>query len=67
METYNYRLYCTDCKSVTPHDFPNVENYKASDSIGTSFIKSLFNGLSGSMISGQAHRQCTHCGNEFDS
>ncbi|PSU45499.1 hypothetical protein C9J12_22620 [Photobacterium frigidiphilum] len=72
MQKYQYRLYCSECEKVTPHDEIEPERFEPKD-IGSSNIylkaMNMVIGLFTEMLSTSAqtsHYKCSKCGNEFE-
>ncbi|MCW8330945.1 hypothetical protein MD588_19305 [Photobacterium sp. SDRW27] len=71
MQKYQYRLYCSECEKVTPHDEIESERFDPND-FGSSniYLKAmnkvigLFTEMLGSSAPGSDYK-CSKCGNEF--
>jgi len=72
VQKYQYRLYCSECEKVTPHDEIESERLEPKE-IGSSNIylkaMNMVIGLFTEMLSSStqtSHYKCSRCGNKFD-
>lgn len=73
MQKYQYRLYCSECEKVTPHDEIEPERCEPRDGGSSNIYLKAMNrviGLLSEVISSSSqdsHYQCAKCGNKFET
>jgi len=75
MQKYQYRLYCSECEKVTPHDEIEFEHFEPQNMGSSNVYLKAMNKVIGLFIdilssASQAshdtsHYKCAKCGNEF--
>lgn len=69
MDKYKYRLYCTECEKVTPHE---QVTFSQGQTRNVNILNGLLNNIFGLFFSTQfrapqGDKKCVNCGNNFHS